>query len=115
MSGVFLSYRRDDTAGDARRIHDRLAKRFGAGLVYIDVEDIPLGVKFMDHITNALRDASYVLIAIGPRWLFVTDSAGRLRLQNPDDPVRYEVKTALANKRLVVPMLIGGATMPSQQ
>ena len=113
MSGVFLSYRRDDTGEDARRIHDRLAQRFGDDLVYIDVEDIPLGVNFMDHITSALKDASYVLIAIGPRWLLLTDDQGHQRLQNPEDPVRYEIRTALKNKRMVVPMLIGNATMPT--
>jgi hypothetical protein len=115
MSGVFLSYRRDDTADDAGRIHARLAERFGDDLVYIDVEDIPLGVNFVEHITAALRDASYVLVAIGPRWLLVTDDNGQQRLKNPDDPVRYEIRTALQNKRLVVPMLIGSAKMPAPQ
>lgn len=113
MSGVFLSYRREDTAPDAERIHARLAERFGDDLIYIDVEDIPLGVNFVDHITSALRDASYVLVAIGPRWLLVTDENGQQRLKDPDDPVRYEVRTALQNKRLVVPMLIGTAKMPA--
>ncbi len=115
MSGVFLSYRRDDTAEDARRIYNRLAKQFGSDLVYLDVEDIPLGVDFGEHITQALETAAYVLIAIGPRWLLVTDETGRQRLEDPDDPVRYEVRTALKNKRLVVPMLIGGASMPRQK
>lgn len=112
MSGVFLSYRRDDSGDDARRIHRRLADRFGDGLVYIDVEDIPLGVNFLDHITEALRQASYVLVAIGPRWLLLTDEEGRQRLRDPDDPVRYEIRTALQSKRPVVPMLLGGARMP---
>jgi TIR domain len=115
MSGVFLSYRRSDTANDAERIHARLAERFGNDLVYIDVEDIPLGVNFVDHITAALRDASYVLVAIGPRWLLVTDEDGQQRLKNPDDPVRYEIRTALQNRRLVVPMLIGNARMPEMR
>lgn len=52
MAGVFLSYRRDDTSQDALRIHRRLADRFGDNLVYIDVEDIPLAVDFVDHITQ---------------------------------------------------------------
>lgn len=115
MSGVFLSYRRDDTAGDAQRIHERLADRFGDDLVYIDVEDIPLGVDFLEHITEALREASYVLVAIGPRWLLVTDDEGRQRLEDPEDPVRYEIRTAFESGRLVVPMLIGGAAMPRER
>lgn len=115
MSGVFLSYRRDDTAGDARRIYERLAERFGPELVYLDVEDIPLGVDFVEHLTAALDSAAYVLIAIGPRWLLVTDDEGRRRLEDPEDPVRYEIRLALEKKRLVVPMLIGGAGMPKKR
>jgi hypothetical protein len=29
---VFISYRRDDSAGHAGRVHDRLAQEFGANL-----------------------------------------------------------------------------------
>lgn len=115
MSGVFLSYRRDDTAEYARRIYDRLAGKFGPDLVYLDVEDIPLGVDFIEHITEVLEAAAYVLIAIGPRWLLVTDDEGRKRLDDEEDPVRYEIRTALQNRRLVVPMLIDGADMPHKR
>jgi len=66
MTGVFLSYRRDDTAEDARRIYDRLVGQFGPDLVFLDVKNIPLGVDFQECITNALESAAYVLIAIGP-------------------------------------------------
>lgn len=115
MKGVFLSYRRDDTADYAKRIYDQLAGKFGSELVYLDVEDIPLGVDFIEHITEVLEAAAYVLIAIGPRWLLVTDDEGQRRLEDGDDPVRYEIRTALKNKRLVVPMLIDGAEMPHKQ
>lgn len=113
MDGIFLSYRRDDTASDARRIYERLAERFGDEIVFLDIEDIPLGVDFVDAIDGALENAAYVLIAIGPRWLLVTDEDGRKRLDDPEDMVRYEIRLALQGKKLVVPMLIGGAEMPS--
>lgn len=115
MEGIFLSYRRKDTANDARRIYERLATQFGDELVFLDVEDIPLGEDFVDSITEALASAAYVLIAIGPKWLFVTDEEGARRLDDPDDMVRFEVKTALAGKKQVVPMLIGGARMPRKE
>ena len=112
MDNIFLSYRRDDTADDARRIHDRLAERFGEEGVFLDVEDIPLGEDFVDAITDALADSAYVLIAIGPRWLLVTDEQGRRRLDDPEDMVRYEIRTALDGRKRIVPMIIGGAKMP---
>lgn len=115
MEGIFLSYRRKDTADDAQRIYERLAGQFGDELVFLDIEDISLGDDFVDSISNALESAAYVLIAIGPRWLLVTDENGARRLDDPDDMVRYEIKTALANKKRVVPMLIGGARMPHKR
>lgn len=115
MEGIFLSYRRKDTASDAQRIYERLSTQFGDELVFLDVEDIPLGEDFVDSITEALASAAYVLIAIGPKWLFVTDEEGARRLDDPDDMVRFEVKTALAGKKQVVPMLIGGARMPRKE
>ena len=40
MVQIFISYRRDDTAGYAREIHDELARQFGADKVFIAVDDI---------------------------------------------------------------------------
>ena len=112
MHGIFLSYRRQDSSSDAQRIYERLAERFGDELVFLDVEDIPLGDDFVDSITTALERAAYVLIAIGPQWLLVTDENGARRLDDPTDLVRYEIKTALDTKKRVVPMLVGGGRMP---
>jgi hypothetical protein len=111
--GIFLSYRRDDTASDAQQIHDRLAERFGDDVVFLDIEDIPLGVDFVDAITAALDKSAYVLVAIGPKWLLVTDDDGRKRLDDPHDMVRFEIRLALDGNKRIVPMLIGGADMPS--
>jgi hypothetical protein len=44
---VFISYRRDDTAGHAGRVHDRLEREFGPDLLFMDVDAIPLGVNFI--------------------------------------------------------------------
>ena len=44
---VFISYRRDDSAGSAGRVHDRLEREFGRVLLFIDVDAIPLGVNFV--------------------------------------------------------------------
>ena len=51
---------------------------------------------------------------IGPSWLTITDSDGRRRLDDRDDMVCLEVERALALKiRLVIPVLVRGATVPS--
>jgi hypothetical protein len=46
MSGIFISYRRDDGGPAARRLHEYLSARFGASTVFMDVEDIEVGEEF---------------------------------------------------------------------
>jgi hypothetical protein len=112
MNTIFLSYRRDDTADDARKVYESLTERFGDEVVFLDVENIEYGDDFVDEITGALETAAYVLIAIGPKWLLLTDEAGNSRLEDPDDMVRLEIKSALDTKKKIVPMMFGGTKMP---
>lgn len=112
MSGIFISYRRDDTAGHAGRLLDHLSRVFDADGVFMDVDDIRLGDDFADTLTERLRQADVLLAVIGKRWLTLTDAAGVRRLDKPDDWVRNEVSSALAAGRLVIPVLVGGAALP---
>ena len=41
MPKIFISYRRDDSAGHAGRLYDRLEGHFGQGQVFMDV-DVPV-------------------------------------------------------------------------
>lgn len=43
MAGVFISYRRTDGGGWAGRLNDHLALRFGANLIWQDVENLEAG------------------------------------------------------------------------
>ena len=63
---VFLSYRREDSAGHAGRLADHLLDRFGAGAVFMDVESIEAGVDFTQAIERAISDSDAVLVVIGP-------------------------------------------------
>ena len=54
-----------------------------------------------------------MLVVIGPRWLTAADPNGRRRLDDPDDLTRLEVAAALRRGIRVVPVLVGGAAMPS--
>jgi tetratricopeptide (TPR) repeat protein len=54
-----------------------------------------------------------VLIAvIGTKWLSASNTAGKSRLENPEDFVRIEIKAAFENGIAVLPVLVDGATMP---
>ena len=112
---VFLSYRRDDTAGRAGRLHDALVSRLGPRNVFMDVAAIEVGTDFVDQVDRAIAGSDVSLIVIGPNWLGIEDADGRRRLDDPDDHVRSEVRSALASSHPVVPVLVGDATLPSKE
>ena len=87
---IFISYRRDDSAVAARLLHRELQDRFGAGPVFMDIDDIGYGDDFVDVIDERLAKADVVIVVIGPRWQRIIDE--RLR---GDDWVRHEVARSL--------------------
>ena len=110
--GIFISYRREETAGQAGRLYDRLSGRFGAGRVFMDVDSIAIGVDFTTAITEAVSGCDILLALIGREWLTLTDSRGQRRLDDPDDFVRVEIEAALQRDIRVVPVLVEGAVLP---
>lgn len=109
---LFISYRRDDSAGYARALNDRLAQQFGAAQVFIDVDDIPAGATFDTTIAQALGASAVLLVLIGPRWL-APGADGWPRLHDPADFVHREVAAGLAGGAQVIPLLLDGAAMPA--
>lgn len=113
---IFLCYRRDDSADVTGRLFDRLEGAFPNGVVFRDVDTIPLGVDFRDHVKDALGGCRVVFVMIGPGWLEAKEAKGNARLTNPRDHVRIEIEHALARKGLrVIPVLVGGAKMPDPE
>jgi hypothetical protein len=113
--GIFISYRRDESAGYSGRIADRLVEHFGEDRIFRDIDSIEPGLDFVEAIQNAI-DSSEVLIAvIGKNWLAATNAAGQKRLEIPDDYVRIEIATALQRNTRVIPLLVQGAVMPSAE
>jgi hypothetical protein len=112
MSGVFVSYRRDDSQGYAGRIAEDLGRRFGPERVFSDVE-IPFGSTFGDVLRRAIAASDAVLVVIGRRWIEPRGDGRAPRLFDADDWVRLEIEAALAQDKALVPVLVGGATMPS--
>ena len=108
---VFISYRRDDTAGHAGRLHDSLQSHFGADNVFMDLSDIDSGQNFVDVIHTAVRSSDVLLAIIGKQWLTCT-TAGTRRLDMPKDFVRTEIGVALEHGVPVIPVLVQGAGMP---
>ncbi len=113
MSTIILSYRRDDSAGVTGRIFDRLVQEFGSDRVFMDIDSMPAGVDFHDHLQELLADCGALLVVIGKGWR--SQRKGQpARIMDPDDWVRIEVETALQRSIPVVPLLIDGATLPGR-
>jgi serine/threonine protein kinase len=113
MPKVFISYRRDDSAGMAGRLYDRLQTRFGAENVFMDIDTIPLGVDFREHLESGVRKCDVVVVILGRNWAARTPEGGR-RLDDPKDFVRIEIEAALARGIPVIPVLVDQMRMPAE-
>ena len=78
----------------------------------MDIFTIEPGVDFVEKINEAVGSCDVLIAVIGPQWLTVTDDSGRRRLNDPEDFIRLEIKAALDRGIRVVPVLVGGASMP---
>ncbi|HEY0795340.1 MAG TPA: toll/interleukin-1 receptor domain-containing protein, partial [Acidisarcina sp.] len=114
MSGVFISYRREDSGGYAGRLFDILSARFGKENTFMDVDAISGGDNFVTVIEQKVGLCDVLLAVIGERWLTVTDEKGTRRLDNPGDFVSLEISKALERGVRVIPILVSKATMPRQ-
>ena len=109
---IFISYRREDSAGHAGRIFDRLVERFGADHVYRDVDNIAAGEDFVEAVRQKINRSDVLLALIGPRWLRATDDEGRWRLADENDLVRIEIVSALNRNIRVIPVLLQDTAIP---
>jgi len=93
---IFLCYRRDDSAGDTGRLHDRLALKFGDKSIFMDVDGTRLGTNFA-MLTAEVQSCDALLAVIGQNRLDARDEEG-----NP-----LTIRMILSASRLVRP---SGAT-----
>jgi hypothetical protein len=110
VSNVFISYRREDSAPYAGRICDRLEAAFGRQHVFMDVQDIHPGADFADAIEKTVGACDVLIAVIGPRWAELLRSD-----RGEQDFVEHEIVSAMNRKVTVIPVLVGGAIMPSER
>jgi hypothetical protein len=111
MANIVISYRREDTRWIVGRIFDRLKQRYGRDNVFMDIDAVPLGLDYRDHIRNTLDQSDIVLAVIGPQWLGV-QSAGQPRITDETDWVRIEIEAALGKKIPLIPILVDRTPLP---
>jgi len=107
---VFISYRREDAADAAGRIRDWLVqtRRIAREDIFMDVTAILPGANFMQVIGDTIGQCRAVIVAISPAWLN--------QINSPDTSyVRAEAEIALDRGIPVIPVLVGGAKLPSEE
>ena len=110
MPRITISYRREDPLVITGRIFDRLIAHYGREAIFRDIDNIPLGVDFRDHVNRTIDKSDVVLAIVGPRW--IGQRGNTSRLANDADPVRVEIEAVLRKGVPLIPVLVLGATMP---
>ncbi len=113
--GVFISYRREDTAAHARLLKVELSRYLPDAQIFMDLDSVEPGLDFTEVIAAAASSCRVLVALIGRQWLTLMDEEGARRLDNPDDYVRFEIRTALEGGVRVIPVLVDDATAPRKQ
>jgi hypothetical protein len=113
MAKVFLSYQRSGAHPDVAKVVDGLKRAHGPQS-FVDAPPIrAVGSAYRTLVENAMRECVGTTVIAGPEINTAPDALGKRRLDNPDDPLRIEIESALKiHKFMVVVALVGGAELP---
>ena len=75
MRAIFISYRREDSEGQAGRLFTDLGRIFGPQSVFMDVAGLKAGRDFRSAIDEQVSSCGVLLAVIGKGWTDVTDSS----------------------------------------
>jgi len=78
----------------------------------MDIDTIEGGEDFTAVIEEKIKECDALVAVIGKRWLTSTGQNGGRRLDDSRDYVRLEIAKALIRGIRVIPVLVGGATIP---
>lgn len=105
---IFISYRTADGVDKATALARELNAAFGADQVFLDKEDLPAGLPWREAVGATLDARPVLLLLVTPQTFAARDGEGRPRIDDPNDPVRREVETALAAHAHLIPLLADG-------
>jgi CheY-like chemotaxis protein len=103
---VFVSYQRADTALAAHALG--YALRLGGHDAFVDTGGIGVGELYRQVISNAVSTSNVVFALIGP-------SFDAQRLHEPASVVTFEWQRARFHGTAVVPVLVDGGVMPTDE
>jgi hypothetical protein len=98
-SKIFISYRRDEAWHLARMIYEALLRYMPREDIFMDIEDVSHGEDFAHTVEDKLWQCDVLLVLLGAHWLEIPEQ-------------RVAIHHALALNKLVVPVLLDGASIP---
>jgi hypothetical protein len=110
---IFISYRRDDSGMAAGRLNADLVDHFGDHRVFFDLHGIEPADRWMPTIEEAIDACKVGIVVIGPQFLAPAED-GQARLHDPHDVVRKELTQLIGGRKAILPVLIGGARLPTE-
>ena len=87
-------------------------RHFHRDAIFMDVDDIPAGVDFVDAITEAVGRCDLLLAVIGDNWVDLMRQE-RAEHKGERDWASVEIAAALKKNIRVIPVLVQGADMPA--
>jgi len=114
---IFISYRRTDVSHAVHRLCDWLKGKYGQEKVFIDVDDIPVGIDFVQHISKKVASSAVMIAVIGPNWGSHRYRRGFLHnfwKKTPPDFVQIEIELAQQFHVPIIPVLVDYAKIPSE-
>lgn len=118
MGTIFVAYRQPYNSPVAGRIYDRLTDRFGRELLGRDQilrSDAIEGTGALrnSRLRDAMQQCQVVVVILAPYWGDSEEPAGTSLLQDPDDPIRIAIEVALQRRSHLLPILVNGFLMPT--
>ena len=107
----FISYRRKEDDGICDRLERALRYRFAD--VFLDRKTIMSGATFPIVTRTFLSRSEAVIVLIGKDWIAMRHPNGQRRLDDPHDFVRQEIMQAISEEKMLLPVLLDDAPMPT--
>lgn len=107
---IFISYKRGADSSDASLLYNALAEEFGSDSVFMDIDNVPLGIDFVAHIREQVSRCKVVIMVVGNGF---HQRIGEL--SDPQDFMRLELEEALREPDTsIIPIMFDNATMPAE-
>jgi hypothetical protein len=102
---------REKYEGVVGRIYSKLADAFSPTEIFWDIAAIQEGlIDITQEVQLNINTCDTLVVIIGPEWVNALDST----INQPKDPVRFELENALSRQDVyILPVLLGDTTMPS--